>query len=255
MDISVIIVNFRSRQFLKDCLFSLEEKLKNIAYETIIVNNDEEPLESSFSQSNVRILNMSSNLGFAKACNAGAKLADGKILFFLNPDTKIIQFNSKDVFEKVGLSDIGIVAPKVLLDNGNLQPWSAGNELGLWKLIGNKLGIAKDASFESKHDFDWVTGAAFMIRKELFLKKGGFDESFFMYFEDIDLCHRLRKAGFKIIRLDGFSILHIGGQSYSDKKIQKAHYYQSQDYYFQKHFGIFTVTLATLLRKIFLTLR
>lgn len=256
MDISVIIVNFKSRQFLKDCLFSLQKKLASISFEFIIINNDEEALEESFlTEIPVRILNMPSNLGFAKACNTGAEVSHGRILFFLNPDTQIIDMAAEQILKKFNEAAIGIVAPKLILPNKKMQPWSAGRRLTLGNLLLGKLGLSGDISLGKKQEFDWVSGAAFLVPKQIFKENEGFDEKFFMYFEDMDLCLRIKLAGFKIVRLEDFTVLHIGGQSYASSQLQKKHYYLSQDYYLKKHFGFFTALLATVLRRLFLILK
>jgi hypothetical protein len=88
------------------------------------------------------------------------------------------------------------------------------------------------------------------IRKELFEKLKGFDENFFMYFEDVDLCRRVRNLGYKILYYPEFIIKHFGGKSFDSKKEQQELYYKSQDYYFQKHFGKIKVNLLKLIRMI-----
>lgn len=254
MDISIIIVNFRSRQFLSKCFSSIHKHLEKIEYEIIIMNNDDDILdESSFSIPNVKVINMPINDGFGRACNVGSQNAAGKYLFFLNPDTELLSVNIANLLEKLAQPKTGIVAPKILLSNGSLQPWSGGNEFTLWTLIKNNLKIEKDLSLNDKvTEFDWVSGAGFLISKELFFLLKGFDEKFFMYFEDIDLCKRVRMLDHSVERINDFSILHIGGQSYNDKNLQKSHYYLSQDCYFKKHFPKYISFLVTTLRKILL---
>lgn len=252
MDISIIIVNFKSRQFLPGCLSSLQAHFAGIDTETIIVNNDEELIDDFSGEKEIRILNMPANLGFARACNTGANIANGKFLFFLNPDAEITKLDSEKLFQKLALPETGIVAPKILLPNGEIQPWSCGNKLGFFNLIKNNLGLTKDVSIENKSDFDWVTGAALLISKDLFIKNKGFDENFFMYFEDMDFCLRIKESGYKINRINDFSITHLGGQSYQDRKLQKKHYYKSQDYYFKKHSGFPISAAVKIFRKLFL---
>jgi len=97
---------------------------------------------------------------------------------------------------------------------------------------------------------DWVSGGAFAIKKDLFEKIHGFDENFFMYFEDVDLCRRASSVGGKILYLPQFTIRHFGGQSYDDTRKQKVEYYQSQDYYLKKHFSRASAFFIALLRKV-----
>ncbi|MDO8529729.1 MAG: galactosyltransferase-related protein, partial [bacterium] len=89
--------------------------------------------------------------------------------------------------------------------------------------------------------------------KNIFQEINGFDENFFMYFEDVDLCKRVREKGYKIIYLPEFIVKHLSGKSLKNKREQKRYFYSSQDYYFEKHFGKMTSNLVKLLRRLTLT--
>ncbi|EKD58954.1 MAG: hypothetical protein ACD_56C00020G0009 [uncultured bacterium] len=255
MGISVIIVNYQSQQFLADCLLTLQKNFNEKIVEIIIVNNDSNRLSESFIANNptLKIINLPSNQGFSKACNHGANVAKGEILFFLNPDTQIISADPAVIIKHLNTPQTGIIAPKLVSLNGEVQPWSAGKSINPLSLIKNNLGIIESKSVwenASLSSVDWVSGAAFLISKKLFLSIGGFDQNFFMYFEDVDFCQRIKGAGYNILRLPDFSVLHIGGQSYDNLSKQKSHYYQSQDYYFKKHFGLVAKILIKLLRNV-----
>ena len=255
MDISVIIINYKSERFLEECIASLELALRDISYEIIIVNNDSVILEDILKPKtqNLRILNRKANDGFAKACNAGAKISNGKFLFFLNPDTKVHPENISALFSTLSEEGTGVSAPRLILPNGKPQPWSNGRAITFWTLLGNNLGLAKNKNAsltDQSHETDWVSGAALAIPKKLFAMHNGFDENFFMYFEDIDLCRRVKMSGYKILSLPQIEVLHIGGQSYNETQKQKLHYYQSQDYYFKKHFGFATSKAVSTMRSL-----
>lgn len=254
MNISVIVVNYKSRHLLSKFISSIQEKLSGISFEIIIINNDKDSLLDFISDEKITIINAPSNLGFGKACNLGANKAKGRVLFFLNPDTEIIEFNYDTIWKKIQLSHVGILTPNLILPDGKTQPWSYGDEFNFWTLIKNNLGLNK-ISDQAKENPDWVSGAAFLIKKELFEKVKGFDEKFFMYFEDIDLCKRIRTLNYSLLRLERFRVLHVGGQSYDDCKLQKSHYYESQDYYFRKHFGFVVFLFIKAMRKIILGIR
>jgi GT2 family glycosyltransferase len=246
--ISFVIVNYRNSAYLDRCLASIFENV-TIEKEIIIVNNCS---EYSKIFENVRILNISENKGFGNTCNLGAKEVQGEILCFLNPDTEMIS----DDFEKIisefkNDSEVGIIGPKLVVENDNVQEWIAGREISLSDTILNNLGLKRSQKIwesEEKVDCAWVSGASMFIRKELFEKLKGFDENFFMYFEDVDLCQRARKLGYKILYYPEFTIKHFGGKSFDNKKEQKKLYYQSQDYYFQKHFGKIKAKILKTLR-------
>ncbi|KKQ45180.1 MAG: glycosyl transferase family 2 [Candidatus Moranbacteria bacterium GW2011_GWC2_37_8] len=254
MDISVIIINYRSEKFLAPCISSVQTFFKNISYEIIIINNDSTSLKDIAEIPYVKVMNLPLNEGFATACNIGAEIAKSKILFFLNPDTQIANMIEDELISALNFPGVGIVAPTLILPNKEIQPWSAGQSLNLWALLKNNF--AENKHFNNKEAaFDWVSGAAFFISKKLFTTINGFDEKFFMYFEDIDLCKRIRNKKFLIHRLSSFSVIHFGGQSYDNKALQKEHYYASQDYYFKKHFGILISYLVKVIRTISYLLR
>ena len=247
MEISVIIISYQSEKFLDVCLASLVKSLGNKEFEIIVVNNYIVSLQGhDFTRlhPNIHILDSATNNGFAKACNTGTKLAQGKYLLFLNPDTEILSSNIDELFSVLELGNVGISAPELVLPNGAPQPWSFGSSLTFLNLLRNNIGFSE----HKKKDVDWVSGAALAIPKKIFSDHEGFDENFFMYFEDIDLCKRVKQSGYDILRLPKIFIRHIGGQSYQSALTQKKHYYRSQDYYFAKHFGVLISSTVKILR-------
>ena len=253
MDISFIIINYRSKEFLECCIKSVFKHAQSFSFEIIVVNNDENPLEKPSGLGSVKVVEHNKNKGFAQAANLGAKKASGKILFFLNADTEILTTNIHDVLDAFNNQSAGAIAPKLVLPNGSPQPWSVGYEITLWDIIKNNLGCIKSKRVWLQNKtgaIDWASGAALAVSREIFEKCNGFDEKFFMYFEDVDLCKRIRKIGKKIISLPHVLVIHIGGQSKSSTKEQKDQYYESQDYYFKKHFGLISVYTIKFLRKI-----
>ncbi len=247
--ISFIIVVHKGRVYLERCLASVFKNCENIRKEIIIVNNGDELLSAS---EDVRIIS-AENKGFGNACNLGAKEALGDILCFLNPDTEILT-NIKEPTKYFNANnDIGVIGAKLVDEKDDIQEWCAGKEINLLDIICNNLGFKRSKEiWESKKEIDcaWVSGACLFIQKELFQKLNGFDENFFMYFEDIDLCKRAKKSGYKIIYYPEFIVKHFGGKSFENKKEQKKIYYTSQDYYFQKHFGKMKHNLLKLIRKL-----
>jgi GT2 family glycosyltransferase len=251
MDISVIIPNYKSELFLVDCIKSIQASFSSVSFEIIVINNDIIPITKILSFDNIRIVDTKENMGFARACNAGAKIAGGDILFFLNPDTKIISGDIHALIKTINTSSVGVVSPQLLTSSGVIQPWSAGYEITLLEIISNNIGIIKSSNLwkkNTKHKPDWISGAAMLIKKDLFNKINGFDENFFMYFEDVDICKRVKDASLDIVISPLFQVLHFGGQSSSGTKQQKKFYYTSQDYYFKKHQGIISLFFLKMIR-------
>lgn len=246
--LSIVIVNYQSEKYLAKCLSSIKEKVLAVEHEIIVVNNDENNIEThcdaSLQDGNIRIINTGKNIGFGAACNLGARMAQGEILCFLNPDTEIVSNNIKillDEFDKE--NKLAIIGPKLVVETSRrgvlAQEWIAGKKVTLLSTLLNNLGYKRDKKiWESKASVEcaWVTGAAMFIKKDIFQKLGGFDEKFFMYFEDIDLCKRARQLGCKILYFPDFQIKHFGGKSFLSKAKQKSHYHTSQYIYFKKCF-------------------
>jgi len=256
--LSIIYVNYRSKELLKKSIASLAQKpgLADDA-EIIVVNNDPEESLDNINQtfSAVTIIDQKKNLGLGAGTNLGARYARGKYLWILNADTEVLTQNIqevKDILDKD--ASVGVVGSKLALPSGKTQEWSAGVEVSLWNLLRNNLGLAKSRLvWESSEiiECDWVAATSLFIPKGLFDKLGGFDERIFMYFEDMDLCTRARKLGYKVMYFPQFSVTHFGGSSYSDNAAQKKHYYDSQEYYFRKHKGWWQWVLLKLVRVLF----
>lgn len=255
MLISFIIVNYQSYSDLINCLNSAKRFLKPIAnYEFIIVNNESQFLKiiPRFPFT-VKVFQNSANNGFGVACNLGARQAQGDFLFFLNPDT---EFTDKKVWEMLykikTTPHLGIIGPRIIEAKRNApQPWTSGKKISLSSIIFRNT-FNKSWNKKTPVEVDWVSGTALMIQKSLFEKLAGFDEKFWMYFEDQDLCLRAKNLGLKVLFYPHCTILHHNGKSWSDGKSQKIAYYQSQKYFFQKHHGKISQLFLKLLHKIIL---
>lgn len=241
--ISIIIVNYKSRNFLNKCLKSIDQfivpVLKN-KFEVIVVNNDKRNLnlESNFNFK-LRVLENNANLGFSDANNKGSVMATGKYLFFLNPDTEFRNESFEKVinFLKSEESKNKILGLKILdVKNGKVQDWSCGYKTSLFNIISRNRFVKKPWINKDIVSVDWVSGCAMIIEKKLFDKIKGFDDNFFMYFEDQDLCLKAKNVGAEILYFPLGEVFHWGGKSWDGESEQKKEYYKSQDYFFVKHF-------------------
>ncbi len=224
MIVSIIIVNYNGLRFTRQCLESIFRYHSPDTVEVIVVDNnstDGSQAELSETFPSIKIIKLSENKGFGAANNAGAKIAKGDFFFFVNNDT-IFMDETVYKLKKILSSqkDWGIVGPKLLNEDRTFQ-LSYGNFPSILKEYRTRE-IANDYSLQLKEDIpsekpvekDWVTGAALMIKKDLFNTIGGFDDRYFMYFEDIDLCRTARKNGFHSFYIPSISIVHFGGKSY-----------------------------------------
>lgn len=255
--LSIIIINYNLTQEIENCLNSLFDTLKNvdeIEYEILIIDNNSpdkklKEIEKKFPQRNISFYYLDENIGFGRGCNYGSLLAKGNFLCFLNPDTII----SENLFTPfVSLLDkensIGIIGPRQLTKPPFFD-FSAGFYPNLFYEFFHVLGIGVFLEGMITHfytkffkkDFlkvGWILGAAIFIRKEVFDSVKGFDIDYFMFSEEVDLCRRVSKSGFKIIYSPKYNIQHIG--SVSGKKnytLYTIRTYSSKNLYFSKHYS------------------
>ncbi len=257
--ISIIIVNYNGKEHLINCLKSIYNITQDIKYEIILVDNCStdgsiEAIQQSFP--GVIILSQTKNHGFGKANNIGAKQANGDLLFFVNNDTIFTQNILKELEQYIIKNQtIGALAPLLLNKDLSIQlsyskyP-SLINEFITKRKMKYRLPATADLTIK---EVDWVSFAAVMIRREVFEKINGFDERYFMYFEDIDFCFRLRQCGYKIIFYPRCSLFHLCGGSMSleiTKKIR--HEYRRSQLLF---YSLYRSKFELLLLRIYLILK
>lgn len=269
MELSIIIVHYRAKKELWACLRSIERSKPDMAYEIIVVDNDEEKIiEKELKQKFPRVLYVSAkgNIGFGAGNNLGAQKAKGELLFFLNPDTEVLQGTLAELvlFVKAN-TGVGAVAP-LLLDEDNKAYQQGSLELTpmrgvvalsfINKLFPNnpisKAYFLQDWNKKETKKVDTVPGTAFMLKKDIFEKVRGFDERLFLYFEEDDLCRRVRKLDLQNYIYPQAKVVHLGGISSRGMKGLTKIFEKSRFLYFKKHFGLpqaFFVELFLRLRK------
>lgn len=232
--VSAIILVYHDEKYLNNCISSLRQsaKIANIYLEIIIVVNDIE-LKSNFRfPDNCKIIFNKNNLGFAKSINQAAKEITGEWLLIVNIDTITSKFALKELLQHSVKSDIGIIAPKIFNQNYILEH-SIHNEPTLWNIFIEQSYLYKlfpsifhsyqtDVTlFSYPYEVDFVSGVFFLIRKDIYLKLNGFDEQFFIYFEDFDLCKRVKKLGYKTFFEPKAKVIHFLHQSSGGVKMGK----------------------------------
>jgi GT2 family glycosyltransferase len=187
-------------------------------------------LEARFAAPAVRVLRSDENRGFGAACNAGAAAASAPLLCFLNSDA-VFEPNCLGILAARLDRDphTGIVAPAVRTPEGGLQPDAQGAFPSAWSLLARSRSWQPEAL-----EPDWVSGVAFAVRRDEFLKLGGFDPAFFMYYEDVDLCRRYRAAGYRVGRELHAAVTHAGGASRTSRPLQRAQSDRSQDLWLER---------------------
>jgi len=255
--LSVILVNFNGRESIGRCLDSLEKNSPEIKKEIIVVDNHSTDGSVEFLQKeypNIHLLRNSKNLGFSKANNQGLKASRGHYCLMINPDTLVYSDSIKKLLAEIESSpDIGGIGPALLNDKNNYQVSFGGNinffSEAAKKVFLNRFYRHRIKKKPRKRDVEWLSGACFLFRRELLESVGMFDEKFFLYFEDIDLCKRVREKGLRLVYFPSAEVFHEGGASTQPRKLDsRFHYRKSQLYFYRKY----SSSLSFLLLKVFL---
>lgn len=224
LDISIIIVNYRGWQALEKCLKSIETIVPKSSFEIIIVDNfSNDGQFPTFKEKypTFKFVENSCNNGFSNGCNFGASLANGNYLLFLNPDTKLT-LGALETLLQTAIShpEIGILSclqineNNIFYNQNNLFPL-LGRFFGISRAISRKLNkINLQKRFNTQEELfypDWVTGAVIFISRDWFNKINGWNEDYWLYFEDIDICKKTATAGGKIAVTRKATIFHQHG--------------------------------------------
>ncbi len=268
-DISVLIVSYNVREYLLQAIDSVKNSIYNGHIEIIVVDNDSFDgtlLSVQKRHPDVTLIKNNRNVGFGKANNQVARNAKGDFLFILNPDT-IVQENTIEtlVTYLINNLNVGIAGPKVLNSDGSLQlaskrsiptvSVSLPKILGLSKLFPkNKWAGKYNLTYleENKiHKVEAISGSAMMIRKSSFEQLNGFDESFFMYGEDLDLCKRIVALCEEIHYVPTTQIIHYGGESVRSARFDSINaFFDSMSLFYKKHFSSTTNFFLSILIKL-----
>ncbi len=269
IDISIIIVTFNSKPFLAELLESIYAPDSTVSQEVIVVDNASDDGTAEWidnSRFSVNVIRAGSNLGFAAANNLGIEVAGGRYLLFLNPDTVL----QEDVLNQIirfmdSHPEVGVCGPRLLNLDGSLQR-SARRFPNLFHEIVEMTYLScfspTNRIINSYHMADWdhhgdrevdfLIGACLCIRKSVVNEtETRFDENFFMFYEETDLCLRLKKQKVSCWYLDRPGIVHHGGTSYSGPvvRLNRRVYKRRMDsrcYYYRQHHGRISVAILSL---------
>lgn len=259
-EIDIVIIDYNVGQLVRECLQSLYSHLPQHAKvsQVVIVDNDSSaPTWDYISDIDlpVRYIHNSKNRGFAAACNLGASSSKADYILFLNPDTRL-NADSLDVpvyfMEDPTSSSVGIVGIQLLNDSGEVSRTCSvfpeplhflSKAFGMDYLFPNQFSSGKMLGWDhmTSQEVDGVMGAFYLIRRDLFRQLGGFDERFFVYYEEADVSYRAALAGYRSFYLVDAQAYHRG-QGTSDRVRAKRLFYslRSRIRYAFKHFDLFS---------------
>ena len=258
MDLSIVIVNYNVKEFLQNLLHSIEKASSNISKEIIIIDNASddgsvEVIKDKFPST--KLIENKINVGFGKANNQGLEIARGEHILFINPDCIV----SEDTFDKLitffeSNPNCGLAGCKILNSDGSLQlacrrsfpgPWTSFTKVtGLSGLFPNSKIFARyNLTYRDEnktYEVDAVSGSFMMMRRDVYKKTGGFDEQFFMYGEDLDLCYRVQKAGYKVFYVHNTQVIHYKGESTKRSNLDDTKlFYDAMHLFVKKHLSSF----------------
>jgi GT2 family glycosyltransferase len=254
MQLSIIILNYNVRYFLELCVLSVQNGIQDIDAEIIVIDNNSqddscEMMKKRFP--NIKLIENKENSGFPKGNNIGVAAAKGEYICILNPDTVV----AEDTFSKVlafakKQKELGIVGVKLIDGTGNFLPESkrgiptpfvAFTKItGLYKILPKTFGkyYAQHLSENQTGKVDIMVGAFMLMKRDLYLEIGGFDENCFMYSDDIDLSYMALKKGKSNYYFHETSVIHYKGESTVKDETYMKRFQEAMNFFYQKHFRV-----------------
>jgi GT2 family glycosyltransferase len=262
LELSVIIVNWNTSQLLYNCLQSLASIQKNFSWEIIVIDNGSvddsvEMCRKFFPDVNL-IINKN-NMGFGYANNQGISASNSNLVLLLNSDTIVHANSIEEMIRQIQLdTSIGVLGCRLINSDGSFQASCMNfpnlttvfvERFLLYKLPMKLPQTAMEPPYiSSKIPCDWVMGACMLVRKKALDEAGLFDTNIWMYGEEMDLCYRIKKAGWKIIFYPAALIEHLGGGSWKEKSYSATLLKMAGLlYFFKKHYSFATFFIVFLL--------
>ncbi|MFA5853758.1 MAG: glycosyltransferase family 2 protein [Patescibacteria group bacterium] len=268
-DLSIITVNWKVADLVGELLGSIDANKENLALEIFVVDNDSndgiENVVAAFKNRSgipITLIKNDKNLGFAAANNIAIRRASGRHVALINPDAR----STRGALGKMIVwmdehPNVGVAGTKLLNDDGSIQesvrrfPGLLDQAMILLKLqhlwpkaFPFRKYLMKGFDYAKEQDVDQVMGAAFFVRRETFKKIGLLDEAFFIWFEEVDFCKRVKDAGLRVVYAPSASFIHRRGASFAKAMTFKKQKYftNSMRIYFAKHRGLWTTPLLAL---------
>jgi len=272
--LSIIIVNYNVKEFLQNLLNSIQKSIRNISSEIIVIDNASDDGSVEMIKEKypfIKLICNKENIGFGGANNQGLEIANGEFLLLLNPDSIVQEDTFKTLIDFFNQTPVaGLAGCKIINSDGSIQlacrrsfpgPWTSFCKVtGLSKIFPNSRIFARyNLTYldENKtYEVDAISGAFMMMRREVYEKIGGFDPQFFMYGEDLDLCYRAQKAGYKVYYVHSTQIIHYKGESTKRSSLDETKiFYSAMHLFVSKHLSSsllvqFILDIAIFLRRL-----
>lgn len=274
VDVSIIYVNYHTSALIADSLQSVFDLTTEVDYEIIVVDNDSEPdlqdkLSASFPDQEIKCILLDENVGFGRANNAGARIAQGRYLFYLNPDTVLVNNAVRILSDFLDRNpETGAVGGN-LYDEGMLPMLSFRRLLpGIqWELnelfhhLPERIRYGRNLRFnfgDEPLEVGYVSGADMMVRSKIENELKGFSPEFFMYYEETDYCARIRKLGYNVMSVPSAKIKHLEGGSFENAEINENRLRRSEVSrltYYHRNVPVWQFRISNVLYHLFLKSR
>lgn len=238
MDVSVIVLNYKTKDLTLDCVKSVLKQTKGLSYEIVLIDNNSQDgsieafREFAKKDKRIKVVNSKTNTGFTGGNNLGLAQSEGEFILFLNSDTLLTENSILKTVEFLKENpQIGAMSCQLQNLDGSLQTcggyFPTLPKVFAWMFFLDDLPVLKRITspyhlhpedFSKSRYQDWIAGTFFLTRRIILQKIGSFDEDYFMYVEDADLSYRIKKAGWKICFWTGTAIKHIGSASSSSER-------------------------------------
>ena len=250
IDLSIIIVNWNTKEYLLPCVRSIFENEQGMDGEVVVVENGSQDGSADEIRKTfpfVHIIENERNLGFAKAVNQGLQKASGRYVLLLNPDTQVKHgaierlVSFMDAHPQVGITGVQLLNSDGSRQNSIANFPSLATELlnkSLLRSLFPKRFPGKGRNYPEPFEVNSVIGACMMVRREAWGQVGLLDEDYFLFLEETDWCYRMKRAGWKIYHVPDAEVYHFQGKSAEkEKKRARVEYFRSRYHFFKKNKG------------------
>lgn len=245
---TIIVLNYNTRELLLDCLNGFAREVVEEDWQVVVVDNGSSDGSAGAVQAafpSVELVRSDRNVGFAAGNNLGLQQARGAALMLLNTDVIVTgtQLNELVTYLEIH-PDVGAVSAGLRTRDGEPQAFAYGDDPSLGYIL--RRGARRLLGRKPLHDWhvaepidtDWVSGACLAVRASVYRRIGGLDEQFFLYFEDVDWCRRIRHAGWRIVYNPEVQVIHLGGRSQPERAVANRLYETSLLKFYAKHYGV-----------------
>lgn len=267
VDVSIIIVSYNTVDLLRQCIRSVFAHTRQTRFEIIVVDNasaDGSAAMVAAEFPEVKLIALEENLGFGRGNNVGMEQAEGEYIFYLNPDAELMNDAIAILLAQLRADpQIGIVGPRLYLDKDmrhhpTIRTFTSPRNIIPRYLPGYKALLALRESYfirkTEPQSVDWLVGAALLASTERLRELGGFDEAFFVYSEEEDLCRRMHQRGWRVQYCPEASIVHYGGASSKQSPgLSTRFFWESQLLYLKRYYS--KQDVASFIRRFSLVLR